>query len=101
MKVQSKIKNNNQFELFFSDIILNKTESLIKKISNLDKSLLEIYSPSESLAFITSTISRVRNEGVILIVDTPELSKSLYEDCSEFLGNYVNVIQARHCSTAN
>ncbi|MFL2673261.1 MAG: transcription-repair coupling factor [Dehalococcoidia bacterium] len=99
MKVQSKIKNNNQFELFFSDIILNKTESLIKKISNLDKSLLDIYSPSESLAFITSTISRVRNEGVILIVDTPELSRSLYEDCSEFLGNYVNVIHVPEIDT--
>ena len=42
-------------------------KSSFKKISNLDKSLLEIYSPSESLAFIASTISRVRNEGVILI----------------------------------
>ena len=99
MKVQSKIKNNNQFELFFSDLILNKKESLIKKISNLDKSLLEIYSPSESLAFITSTISRIRNEGVILIVDTPELSRSLYEDCSEFLGNYVNVIHVPEIDT--
>ena len=99
MKVQSKIKNNNPFELFFSDIILNKNESLIKKISNLDKGLLEIYSPSESFAFLTSTISRIRNEGVILIVDTPELSRSLYEDCSEFLGNYLNVIHVPEIDT--
>ena len=99
MKVQSEIKNNNQFELFFSNLLLNKNESLVKKISNLDKSLLEIYSSSESLAFITSIISRIRNEGVILIVDTPELSRSLYEDCSEFLGNYVDVIHVPEIDT--
>ena len=39
------------------------------------------------------------NEGVILIVDTPEFSRSLYEDCSEFLGNYVNVIHVPEIDT--
>ena len=89
MKVQSEIKKNNQFESIFSNLLFHKKESLVKRISNLDEGLLEIYSSGESLAFLTSLISRARDESVILIVDTPELSRSLYEDCAEFLQNYI------------
>ena len=99
MKVQSEIKKNNQFESIFSNLLFHKKESLVKRISNLDEGLLEIYSSGESLAFLTSLISRARDESVILIVDTPELSRSLYEDCAEFLQNYIDVIHVPEIDT--
>ena len=99
MKAQATVTNKNQLEMIYSSLLQHREEDIIKNISNLNKGLLEIYSSRESLAFLTSIISRIRNESIILVVDTPERSRSLYEDCSVLLQNQLEVIHLPEIDT--
>jgi len=99
LKAQATVTNKNQLEMIYSSLLQHREEDIIKNISNLNKGLLEIYSSRESLAFLTSIISRIRNESIILVVDTPERSRSLYEDCSILLQNQLEVIHLPEIDT--